>query len=1133
MILLLTGGGDVPDEEVIDAIFSEKRTHHADDAIDYEDIDELADEDEPMTGASPLPQDELSDDADAQLKADDAFDDMFGDGSDNNMVDFPPQDFVHPDVSRLPLTDDSNHLFDSLDHGHLHEDDGLTDINMDQMFHGDVPTLQFEPVNSPPRRSRPSLSPEERSIKRQKLLLKVKRLETKRAARNIAHHFPSYSRFQPFNFHKFFVAPPKYYKYMRPPLATRLMIKPLIPTKVSLDVAPDQRKLFRSPGNPSDDAVLATLGPGRIVSVTDSDRQFVASLNAKSDQVVPAVKASEFVERDWLVNNIFGEYQKDLILSTTDWDDNAILNAGDGLQPTFAKPARIDTQPAPDYDDENILNGIIDKNAVQLDMNDPNLLFVPEQPISTSKALVPANTDLSIQKFNFSNDAHYEVLKKNYNTKVRSQLSNLNIEHSLPALKLQGPFYKVKLTASEARSYHRPRYGVRPGTLVSFSRLKVRKKKRDRGKLFQEIFARSTDLTCADTSSLMGMEYSEEYPQILSGYGMGSKIINYYRKERKDDLLRPKAHIGETHVLGVEDRLPFGNFGEVAPGDFVPTLYNNMIRAPIFKHEPRQTDFLLVRSHGAGAATRHYLRSIDFLFAVGNIFPAGEVPAPHSRKVTNIFKNRLKMVVYRVMNKNGNARVLVRDISKHFPDQNDMQNRQRLKEFMEYQRQGDDQGFWKLKFFDTVPTEDEVRLMITPEDAALIDSMQHGQQVLEDTMVLFGEEVKKTARDGKKSEKSFADNEGDDDERAQEREREREREREKSRKQRDLDVEIDIEEELTPWNLSRNFQNANLSKTMLQLNGEGDPTGIGLGFSFLRATQKNGFSPMFAPSKASAPKNNTAAYQQRLYEAEIKRIWYSQRSSLVDHGESEFSLDAVYEEYPPQDHMQYVRRKLKEIRIKEAKLAAKASPDAEPKPEKPVLRISRRVRDQHGVVQRRVETLTDPRLIRAYIHRKKQIEDELLKNAEVGDILPTNDKELNKIRRKALEEKLANLEKRAKQSKAKKPINDAIHAAAAAGGTIIDANTVMLPDGLYAFGGKGIGKGKSKTRRCAACGAFGHIRTRKTCPLYNQTNGGMNIPGDVLTVIDPHAEMPPANSSGGDSVPSSASHANVALDPVS
>lgn len=1067
-LLSLIPSADVPDDQVIDSIFSERRTHHADDAVDYEDIDELADDDDLDLHLAPAADfDPESNDAAAAAAADDEFDAMFGEVPDLEHPDFPDKQDVFAE-------DD---LFSGL--ANSAENDGLDDLNMDQIF--DVPSHDVH-------QSRHALAPEALAAKRARLYAKIKRLEAKRAHRNISRYFPSYSRMKPYNFHKFFVGLPKYYKFMRPPLATRLMIKPLIPSKVKLEVDTDLTKVFRAPS--TEIAPLANYGPGRIVHVTDQDRLHLARLDAKAAETAPPVRENEFLKRDWLNNDRFGDYLKDLILSNTDWDDDAIINAG---ETRICPPKPINTHPALDYDDDSIFEGIANSKPVHLDMNDPHLLFVPQPPRSLAlRAQCPVNAQMVAKKFNFSNDDQYSALKQNYHTKVRSQLSNLNIEHSLPALKLQGPFYKVKLLPSEARSLHRPRYLVRPGTLVSFSRLKVRKKKRDRNKTFQEIFSKTTDLTCADSCPLMGMEFAEEYPPILLGYGMGSKIINYYRKERQGDLLRPKAPIGETHVLGVEDRSPFWNFGEVAPGDFVPTLYNNMIRAPIFKHDMRQTDFLMVRSHGAGAATRHYLRPINFMFTAGNTFPAGEVPAPHSRKVTNIFKNRLKMVVYRVMNKNGNARVLVRDISRHFPDQNDMQNRQRLKEFMEYQRHGDDHGFWKLKNMDTVPMEAEVRQMITPEDAALIDSMQHGQQILDDITILFKDGVKKSSRERKlaeedeaaRDEKSVSSKEPSKDE--------------KSKSSRDDTTEIDIDEEMTPWTLSRNFMQANLSKMMLQLNGEGDPSGIGLGYSMLRATQRNPFCPLFAPTKSNTPKNNSAAHQQRLYEAEIKRIWYSQRSSLVDHGPGEdFNVDAVYDEYPPLNHMLYIKKKVREQR-------AKAPP--------PILRISRRVRDQHGVVQRRVETITDPCVIRAYIHRKKQIEDELLKNAEVGDILPTSDKELNKIRRRALEEKLANLEKRAKHSKAKKPVPDGIQAAAAAGGTIIDANTVMLPNGLYAIGGRGIGKGKSKTRRCAACGAFGHIRTRKTCPLYNQTlaagiiteddGGGTGLlsvsPGDVL-----------------------------------
>jgi len=36
-------------------------------------------------------------------------------------------------------------------------------------------------------------------------------------------------------------------------------------------------------------------------------------------------------------------------------------------------------------------------------------------------------------------------------------------------------------------------------------------------------------------------------------------------------------------------------FGYVYPGQTVPALYNNLIRAPLFRHKPYPTDFLVIR----------------------------------------------------------------------------------------------------------------------------------------------------------------------------------------------------------------------------------------------------------------------------------------------------------------------------------------------------------------------------------------------------------------------------------------------------------------------------------------------------------------------------------------------------------
>lgn len=1088
---------DVPNDQIINAIFLERKTEHAEDAIDYEDIDELADDEDdlPMEEVSngerillqhtrdehddfnddyeddefsklfqegqpeieAPPQEQLQqkqkqqdnneyDDLAAQEAADDQFDAIFGTGDDFHEHE------LHNDVLFNDLGN-GNHLMD------VDENDGLDDL-------GEL----FDDDNS----KKHKLEEEEnRKLKKQKLEKIVKKLEKEQMKRNIKHYFPSYSRYRPFNFHEFFSPTPQYFRYQRPPIAYNKNIKPLIPTKLNLEVDVDQRKLFKMRN-------VKTEPEKNVTNITQGDLNFIQELENKRSSIDSFIKEIDYVKRDWSNFNKFGDFSKDLILSTTDWDDDAIINAGDdGYNVKPINEILLESSGEDEEDDEDIFNGQLDTSKLlKLDMNDPNLLFVPKKKSDITKAVIPTNDKLLELKFNFSNDQEYELLRKNYNTKQRSQLSNLNIEHSVPALRLQTPYYKVKLGTDEMRLFHRPVFNVRPGTLVSFSKLKLRKRKKDKGKSLQEVFSKTTELTTTDTANLVALEYSEQYPPILSNFGMGSKLINYYRKERANDTSRPKAQVGETHILGVEDRSPFWNFGEVAPGDFVPTLYNNMVRAPIFKHDPKNTDFLMIRSQGAGSHQKFYLRAVNFNFAVGNTFPV-EVPAPHSRKVTNISKNRLKMVVFRVMNNLGAPRISVKDVSKHFPEHTDMQNRQRLKEFMEYQRHGDDQGYWKVRGLnDVIPGEDEIRTMITPEDASLMDTMQFGQQAIEDAATLFGDESKQEPK-GKKEEKK-EENTEDQDGTAEESNNKNgsststttSTKKEKTKKSKEQDAELDVEDELAPWNLSRNFVIANQTKTMLQLNGEGDPTGIGLGFSMLRATQKNPFKPLFTPPPENVPKSNAAAHNQKLYEQEIKRIWYSQRSSLVDHGEgSDFKLQQIYDEYKPNDHEQFVKSKLE---VEDSK----------------VLRITRRVRDENGIVQRRVETISDPRLIRAYVKRKKQIEDELLKNADVDEILPTNDKELNKIRRKALEEKLANLEKRAKQSRAKKPPKDLIHAAAAAGATIIDANTVMLPDGSYVIGGKGIGKGKSRTRRCKNCGAYGHIRTNAKCPLYKKMMGG-------------------------------------------
>ena len=97
--------------------------------------------------------------------------------------------------------------------------------------------------------------------------------------------------------------------------------------------------------------------------------------------------------------------------------------------------------------------------TLTLDLNDSRLLldhFQPSAPFrrvfrrsDLKKAGRGAFTKGLSQRYNISNDEAYDLLKENHQSKVRSMLGNVQVEHSLPALKLQWPFvssYIISLT---------------------------------------------------------------------------------------------------------------------------------------------------------------------------------------------------------------------------------------------------------------------------------------------------------------------------------------------------------------------------------------------------------------------------------------------------------------------------------------------------------------------------------------------------------------------------------------------------------------------------------------------------------------------------------------------------------------
>lgn len=103
----------------------------------------------------------------------------------------------------------------------------------------------------------------------------------------------------------------------------------------------------------------------------------------------------------------------------------------------------------PDWlDVEDICEGRLQLlTKVTLDLNDPYLLVDVRQPhevrrtrrIGGDVKRRVVNKSL-MQRYNISNDEAYDLLKENKQSKVRSTIGQLTIEHSMPALRLQTPY---------------------------------------------------------------------------------------------------------------------------------------------------------------------------------------------------------------------------------------------------------------------------------------------------------------------------------------------------------------------------------------------------------------------------------------------------------------------------------------------------------------------------------------------------------------------------------------------------------------------------------------------------------------------------------------------------------------------
>ncbi|KAK5663770.1 hypothetical protein OQA88_4201 [Cercophora sp. LCS_1] len=756
--------------------------------------------------------------------------------------------------------------------------------------------------------------------------------------------------------------------------------KPLIPSKLSLELDTDQEKQFRIPG-PASSSVYQRIKNAEtngFVCLEEPESLEQADLEVFSIEEDGETEPERI--RGWTLNDIAticddwdwmialgdepslfetgpadkvikGEFDEDEELDDAFWDEPAAkrrrVEIPHGLPP-------IPRFTAPDFDNFEEATAKLGKRVL-LDMNDPYLLIDDvESERATKRRKIQhktvrmANGKLGrelTQRFNFSSDAAYDALKENNQNRVRATLASIPVEHSMTAQRMVWPYYKVKLTASDPHSYHRPQLHPRKEAhhTIRFSKPNIVKRKALKGKRVSEIFKQSQDLTMNDNSTAILFEYCEEVPTVLSNFGMGQKIINYFRRNKGGDARPEKRELGELCILMPEDRSPFAIFGHVHPGEVVPTLHNQMFRAPIFKHNPRATDFLVGRSTTGQGGSSWYIRNIDHLYVVGQTLPSMEVPGPHSRRVTNISKNRLKMIAYRQLHQK--KHVTLADITRHIADSNESQNRQKLKEFLRFRK---DQKDWVLPEGEVLMDEPGIRALIKPEEVCLLDAMQVGAHELENGGYEANDLDKDDVLDADESQPDT------------------------------------LAVKMTPWRTTKAFIDASHGKAMLAVHGAGDPTGKGLGISFLRTSMKGGYleqlqGPLATSAdaiekqrKANGGHMYNVKAQDNLYTEAITDIWNRQRESLQD--TQEHDDDDVLAQEDEDDRFNIAQSQVAATPIVPDGMS-QISQSATSGMNRKKLKITREVM-KDGVLQPVTEIVHDPVVIAQYLKRRRQQETE-------------------------------------------------------------------------------------------------------------------------------------------------------------
>lgn len=258
--------------------------------------------------------------------------------------------------------------------------------------------------------------------------------------------------------------------------------KPVYPTKVNLEVVQDQEKQFRLSSAPrrktdTDDEQHGIVKISLLQPIQDGGDEEEGFLSESENEAVGGVtwQDLQIVCEDWDSRSLTPSSETGFrhspdSLPHRDDDRNHSIATGD---PWNMPPAKVSfvsllnvarslnigqrrktsqnfktllhsreiSIPAmrdPAYTTSKIAQ------SVTIDLNDPRILVEPTTADSGLREITK-NSNLKsaiplIQRYNISNDEAYDLLKENHQSKIRSNLGNPQIEHSLPAVRLQWPY---------------------------------------------------------------------------------------------------------------------------------------------------------------------------------------------------------------------------------------------------------------------------------------------------------------------------------------------------------------------------------------------------------------------------------------------------------------------------------------------------------------------------------------------------------------------------------------------------------------------------------------------------------------------------------------------------------------------